>query len=445
MKQYERVIEGGVKIDLTNGISPDIGAPLSIITRNRHNFRLRNGIPGTGKHTHSRSVRADSYVLVIFAVLFILAFAVLTLALFIADYNFIQLFSPDSIYFTILSIVIGTSTVLCINKYKQIIYNRYLGYLDKLSQECSSVEKAMESAEGVKLEILKSYRNCLEIEKEIAEVEAILATLQESFNTSKHKDAINLYSDKIENLNCKLMDARFKIDYLDEVGSYKYRSLCECFEILFTGARFWDISTYENPFSGHKWVPANFMTGIFDYIISESYPPLIKTTSKGFLLIYSECMVLARTSTDFDIYPLSEVHMECGLVPKHPHYGYVKIPKLGLAFTTNDPENMEIFVRSYEAYRNGTYEPGQFRQIDSLTEDVALYCIMTRMITREKIQKHFNIGQGRTRRILKQLSDLGIISEEDRNSQHELIVWDIEKVRALIDNYRENLTHSRQA
>ena len=46
---------------------------------------------------------------------------------------------------------------------------------------------------------------------------------------------------------------------------------------------------------------------------------------------------------------------------------------------------------------------------------------------------------------LKELSNMGIISEEDKDGKHELLIWDVEKVSELVDKRKEELTRSHQA
>lgn len=439
-KEYIFITENGIRIDLTNGINPYIGTKGAIVTRNNHKFRLLYGIPGTGKYTHSTAVRGDSHILIIIAVMFIAAFAVLTSMIAHADYSITNLFhsffSFGNIVRLLLFILILIAAFYAVMKYKRTIYRRYVRYSEKLSEECKAVEKAMESADGIKFEILSHYRECLFKEMEMTEPKAVIATLKESFNSAKYQDEIKFYRDKINTLEGEILKRRFQADMADEKTMSKFRSLCECFEILYTGARFWDISTYENPFRGHPWISAYFASGVFDYILSQSYTPTIYTASGQTLVIYPQFVILANSTTDFEVYPLDSIHMESGRVPGHSSYGYLRIPKLNLAFTTSDPYDLEIFVNSFEAYKNGTYDPDSIRQVDSMIEEVALYCILSRKVTRNEIKCHFNIGQGRTERILRHLAALGIVSEENSDGIRDLLIWDVEKVEELISRSR---------
>ncbi len=428
------------EVDISRGgIFAYLGDKNSIVTRNKVNFKLDNGIPGTGFYTTAKVTVVNPYFIIGTSLLYCLGFSMLSLIAANSDYSleiFLDnCFSTLNILYILLFLAIITITTFGVYYYKTQLCDRYRKYCSRLDEEIVRVKSAIDSESGIKHDILSSYLNCMNIEKEIAKAEPVLFAL-DNYYSDKYSASKQEYLERVNKLYSSLQDARYKMDdSLSEFEMSNYQHLCESFELVATASRFWDISSLTNPSNLRHWIRITFGTGIFDYIYSNSYPPIMQTSKNEKLYIYSKFILFSRSTIDFDIIPLDSVKFEFDYLPGTTECAIISIPSHGIKFSCSDPDDLKFFVDVFEAYKTHS-DLKNMRKKDSLLEETALYIILKRRVSHEMIRKHFSLGNARTRRILNQLEQMGIVSPEDQDNMRSIVMWDIEKIRGIIDNYK---------
>ncbi|MDR2116861.1 MAG: DUF4236 domain-containing protein, partial [Planctomycetaceae bacterium] len=248
--------------------------------------------------------------------------------------------------------------------------------------------------------ILQNYISCMELNKKAAETEAIIEALKEKI-AEKNKPGLEKQLEKYESglfeISKELEKVQIDVDAdLDDVEKWQYSKLCERFEKLISSEKIWIItSSVRNTelkssaeISVERKV-VNFDTGVFNYIKSFFDIPMFRDWQGDIYYIYPQYIIKARSSFDFEVFPLETIDFEYSKQrfiedeplpkdaslrnytyqyvnnngepdkrysynPRRPlvEYGKLTIEKFGLLYYVSDKLATESFVRIYQTWKN---------------------------------------------------------------------------------------------
>lgn len=310
--QYRRRIRvaPGVYVNLgKNGVSTSIrGGKGMSVTMGKNGVYLNTSIPGTGLYNRQKMFSSNveksistikpnivaSNGGIIERMGWIVPSIIFFLTLFIMGMLHIEigLFWAFGVAFVI-AIVIGLIYgILRKDTSSQDIFS--------YTNEIAKVDTELKHSEGIKSEILHSYKECLSLAKEIDKEESILDALRLK---AKGKDR---YQEKIkerESILKRLIEKRecARYDAMSGVSSeqrQRYVELSESFLGIFKDSKVW-FDNFNNV--------AEAGCGVFDYIKCNEDVPVIDIPSFGLkIFLYPLFLIYAKTNTEFSIIPIKE-------------------------------------------------------------------------------------------------------------------------------------------
>lgn len=191
-------------------------------------------------------------------------------------------------------------------------YWRYLtGKEFSYEKEFERIDKAMEQETDVqKHAILESYYNSLRVMVDVDRVLRVMDALKEKVKLSPRKDNISPlshYKSRLHVLAHEMKSSRFDMNMLvnDEEQQNSYYRLVEAFKEISNSRRVWNMLRGEGKMRMER---VYWDLGVFNFMVGTSGTPLMRDMSRQGYFIYPQHIVVARSSTDFDIYNLKDLH-----------------------------------------------------------------------------------------------------------------------------------------
>lgn len=234
---------------------------------------------------------------------------------------------------------------------KEPDYDREL----KLARKALAVE-----TDAFKREILDCYVNALSVGGNVQRMERVVRAIKEKLHRHKHNkyyvSVASHYKSRVSQIgrDMSAVEYHLKDHYPPEVMEAYYR-VCDAFEAVAKCRRIWH---YDEKSREHfKQVFFDF--GIFDFIRSDSFLPIMRDGEGVHYYLLPDCFIVARGSLDFDIVPLKdmtivtqELAIEETVEVVSRQLGdaasMIRIPDLNLTFYFNHVRAIVAFVHAID-------------------------------------------------------------------------------------------------
>lgn len=403
-------IAPGVRLNISKGgVSTTFGVRGASITTGKNGTYLNTGIPRTGIYNRhkisgprpgetilnsssksSRSANGCAVFVIIMLLISIIA---------ISGGNF------ENPFLTFLGCFVGIAVLVVIGISISAIVDsvRKPSVLAKKEEqlfqlEIGSARKALaQTTDSTKIEILKNYILCLELNKKAEEIEPVIDALKKKIGKKSSpalEEQLKKYEADLTDLNNKLANFQLDVDkQLSEQEKKIYKLFCERFESLISSEKKWVVSfsrlNTELKSSMGTLVDrkdTEFYTGVFDFIKSRFDIPILTDSNGATYYIYPRFIIKATSSISFDVFPIESVEITYRLTkfvedrtvpsdskvisythqyvnknggpdkrysynPQRPIVGYgsIEINKFDLSYQISNAEMAEKFVDAYKA------------------------------------------------------------------------------------------------
>ena len=227
-------------------------------------------------------------------------------------------------------------------------------------REIERARLALAAADGErKREILDCYVNALNVGRNAERMERIVRGVKDKMGHRSNKfmvSVISHYKSKINQLNHDMTSVEFhlKNNYSPEVME-AYNKVVDAFVRVTSCRRIW----HYNEKLRQKYAQVYFDLGIFDFIRSDSYLPLMRDSNGVGYILLPDCMLVVRDSVDFDVHPLKnmtivsqELAIEETVEVVSSQLGdaasMIRIPELNLTFYFNHVRPIVAFVQALD-------------------------------------------------------------------------------------------------
>ena len=242
------------------------------------------------------------------------------------------------------------------NSYWKLLTNREPSFVRELER----ARKALAMADGDrKRELLDCYVNALSVARNAERMERVVRAVKDKMGHKSNKfmvSVISHYKTKINQLSGDMKAVEFTLDdhYSPEVME-AYNKMVDAFVRVLSCRRIWHANEAEK--NGHAQV--YFDLGVFDYIRSKSYLPVMRDSLGVSYYILPDCIIAARSSVDFDVVPIKNmtiVSQELAIEETFERMSSVlgdaasmiRIPEFNLTFYFNHLRPIVEFVRTID-------------------------------------------------------------------------------------------------
>lgn len=186
-----------------------------------------------------------------------------------------------------------------------------LGLEFDYDKELDRVVYAMDHTdEELKHRILESYYNALTLSKEACRLENVIDGIKRKMHGRPRKAIISPlthYKTRLQMREHDFRDLQQKVENsTDPERMRHYNEMVEVFKDVAQCHRIWNTQGEKGKLRLER---VFWDTGIFDFIRSESGTPILRDGGGVSYYIYPEFMVVARSSVDFDVVDLREIHV----------------------------------------------------------------------------------------------------------------------------------------
>ncbi|MBR6292243.1 MAG: hypothetical protein IKR33_05530 [Bacteroidales bacterium] len=231
------------------------------------------------------------------------------------------------------------------------------------SRELDYARAALATADGErKRELLDCYVNALAVGRNAERMERVVRGVKDKMGHHSNKfmvSVISHYKSKINQLSHDMKAVEFCLEdhYSPEVMEAYYK-VVDTFVRVVTCRRIWHM----NEKAKNGYAPVFFDLGIFDFIRSKSYLPLMRDSNGLSYYILPDCILRVRSSVDFDVVPLKPmtiVSQELAIEETVDRMSSVlgdaasmiRIPEFNLTFYFNHLRPIVEFVRAMDSLK----------------------------------------------------------------------------------------------
>ena len=245
-----------------------------------------------------------------------------------------------------------------IAKQKPSYWKMVTGREPDFKREIAAVEQALEGAEGLRRRILDAYLNALRIHRTEERMERIVRGIKDKIGHHSNKYLVSVMShfkNKIAQLSHDMDSVEVHVSSLCSPEQYAaYLEMVEAFTHVASCRRVW----HYNEAKRAKYNSVFFDLGIFDFIRSESYLPLMRDSHGTLYYLLPQEMLVVRSSVDFDVVPYSslsivsqELAVEEPIEMLSSRLGdaasMIRIPELDLTFYFNHVRAVLLFEEAW--------------------------------------------------------------------------------------------------
>lgn len=234
-----------------------------------------------------------------------------------------------------------------------------MGKEPSFDRELKAVNHALlQGPQGLKREILECYQNALTLARNEERTERIIRGIKDKMGHKSNKFMVSVMShhkSRIRQMEGDMNSVIWHVkDHCSEATLKAYNEMVEAFTRVASCRRVWY-------FSGNRrdnFVQVYFDLGVFDYIRSECFLPIMRTPQGINYYLLPTAMIVARSSTDFDVVPLKTltlVYQELALEEPSEAMSrlsdaasMIKIPEFNLNYYFNHVRPIVEFVHAVD-------------------------------------------------------------------------------------------------
>ena len=178
--------------------------------------------------------------------------------------------------------------------------------------EIRRVNKALESAdEEWNRRVLDMYVNCLAIAKRADQYDRMAKGVKRHMHSKPTKETTSALShlrSRISQLDHEVKGCQWVVDAnMTEAEMVRYKQFCDAFEEAMMSRRIWALLNNRGSIEMKR---VFWDMGVFNYIRSSTDTPIMRDASGVCYYLYPQFLIRARSSVDFDIIGLKQVHFE---------------------------------------------------------------------------------------------------------------------------------------
>ncbi len=184
----------------------------------------------------------------------------------------------------------------------------FFGKEPSYKRERVLAKKALAAADSdMKRELLDCYVNALAVGENAERIERVVRGVKDKMGHKSNKfmvSVISHYKTKLSHLGNDMSAVEFhlKNHYPAEVME-AYNKMVDTFVKVTACRRIWCQEKGRKGEYGQVFLDL----GIFDFIRSDSYLPILRSPDGMHYYILPDCVIAARSSVDFDVYPLKDM------------------------------------------------------------------------------------------------------------------------------------------
>lgn len=248
----------------------------------------------------------------------------------------------------------------CLSKNQPKYWRLLLDKEPSFNRELEAVGQAIDHCTNDRRrEILECYQNALTVARTEERLQRIVRGIKNKIGHKSNKFFVSVlshYKNKISHLEADMRSVEYDVKAKCSPGTYQaYLDMVDAFTRVAGCRRVW----HYNEEVKSRFAQVHFDLGVFDYIHSEAYLPLMRDSLGRMLFILPDCIIVAHNSIDFDIVPLKEVtiimqelSLEEPVEVLSSRLGdaasMIKIPALDLTFYFNHVRPIGQFVESLD-------------------------------------------------------------------------------------------------
>lgn len=251
---------------------------------------------------------------------------------------------------------VRTFTTLEKPSYLRYIMNKEPNY----KRERILAKNALTAAEDDrKRELLDCYVNALAVGENAERIERVIRGVKDKMGHRSNKfmvSVISHYKTKLSQLGHDMSAVEYHLkDHFSDDVIQAYNAAVEAFVRVASCRRIW----CQNDTKKGVYNQVFFDLGIFDFIRSESYLPLMRDHEGTLYYLLPDCFIVARSSVDFDVRPIKDmtiVSQELAIEETVENLSsqlgdaasMIRIPELNLTFYFNHLRPIVDFVRAVD-------------------------------------------------------------------------------------------------
>lgn len=236
-----------------------------------------------------------------------------------------------------------------------------LGREPSFDRAIAEASKAMiQTDDRYKRDLLECYVNALTIARNEERMERIVRGIKDKMGHRSNKFMVSVmshYKSKIRQLEHDMASVVWQVeDHCSEETYKAYLQMVEAFTRVASCRRIWFLDSANKKQSQDQ---VFFDLGIFDYIISKDYLPIMRHPDGTHYYFLPDAVIVARSNTDFDVLPLKNmtiVYQELAIEETNESMlgrlgdaaSSIKIPECNLTFYFNHLHPIVNFIQAMD-------------------------------------------------------------------------------------------------
>lgn len=246
-------------------------------------------------------------------------------------------------------------------KQKPTYWRLVLGLEPSYKKELVRAKKALaEATDPLKRQILDCYVNALTIGATEELTERTIRGIKDKIGHKSNKyltSVMSHYKSKVSQMGHDMRSVQLDVKNICTAEQYEaYQKMCEAFEKVADCRRVW----HANDNTREVYQQVFFDMGIFDFIRSDSFLPILRDSRGVTYYLLPTHMIVARDTVDFDLVPLKNLTIVCQELAIQETVevvssrlgdaaSMVRIPEMNLTWYFNHVRPIMHFVGAYEA------------------------------------------------------------------------------------------------
>ena len=245
-------------------------------------------------------------------------------------------------------------------KTRPVYLRMLLGLEPNFGREIARVETALRgNCEGERRRLLECYLNALGVARSEEKVQRVVRGIKDKIGHHSNKYLVSVlshYKHKISRLERDIASVEYHLEqHYDAATLEAYTAMVDAFAKMASCRRVW----HYNEEMHDNFAQVFFDLGIFDFIRSECYLPVMRDSKGISYYLLPDSVLVARSSVDFDLVPLKgmtivsqELAIEEPVEMLSSRLGdaasMIRIPDLGLTFYFNHVRAIVNFVQAID-------------------------------------------------------------------------------------------------
>lgn len=194
------------------------------------------------------------------------------------------------------------------NRQKPSYLRMLLGKEPSYEKELAKARKALaEAHEPMRRQILEAYVNSLGIAQMEEQLERVVVGIKRKIGNKSNKFLVSVlshYKSRIKKLEADMRSVEIHVKVLCTEEQYEaYKEVVDAFSKVTENRRVWQY----NEDAKLKYEQVYLDMGIFDFIRSENYLPVLRDTRGRTFYILPTFVIVAKSNVDFECVPLKDL------------------------------------------------------------------------------------------------------------------------------------------